>query len=186
MREFALFIPCAIILSEFDFPAIWFMYPLTEFMTSVIFALTRRFTVKKTEYDQSRILRIMIDNSQDSIESALSQSRSFCESLGADTKQEFAVTLVIEEICMSIIRNAMKNMPGGKIRITLNALENGDFALNILDNAVEFNPFSFMTKKIKNENDFDIDEISMTMIKSKTKKLMYRKSSGFNSLSVRI
>ena len=186
MREFALFIPCAIILSEFDFPAIWFMYPLTEFMTSVIFALTRRFTVKKTEYDQSRILRIMIDNSQDSIESALSQSRSFCESLGADTKQEFAVTLVIEEICMSIIRNAMKNMPGGKIRITLNALENGDFALNILDNAVEFNPFSFMTKKIKNENDFDIDEISMTMIKSKTKKFMYRKSSGFNSLSVRI
>lgn len=186
MREFALFIPCAIILSEFDFPAIWFMYPLTEFMTSVIFALTRRFTVKKTEYDQSRILRIMIDNSQDSIESALSQSRSFCESLGADTKQEFAVTLVIEEICMSIIRNAMKNMPGGKIRITLNALENGDFALNILDNAVEFNPFSFMTKKIKNENDFDIDEISMTMIKSKTKKFMYRKSSGFNSLSVKI
>ena len=186
MREFALLIPCAIILSEFDFPAIWFMYPLTEFMTSVIFALTRRFTVKKTEYDQSRILRIMIDNSQDSIESALSQSRSFCESLGADTKQEFAVTLVIEEICMSIIRNAMKNMPGGKIRITLNALENGDFALNILDNAVEFNPFSFMTKKIKNENDFDIDEISMTMIKSKTKKFMYRKSSGFNSLSVRI
>ena len=146
----------------------------------------RSFTVKKTEYDQSRILRIMIDNSQDSIESALSQSRSFCESLGADTKQEFAVTLVIEEICMSIIRNAMKNMPGGKIRITLNALENGDFALNILDNAVEFNPFSFMTKKIKNENDFDIDEISMTMIKSKTKKFMYRKSSGFNSLSVRI
>lgn len=186
MREFALLIPCAIILSEFDFPAIWFMYPLTEFMTSVIFALTRRFTVKKTEYDQSRILRIMIDNSQDSIESALSQSRSFCESLGADTKQEFAVTLVIEEICMSIIRNAMKNMPGGKIRITLNALENGDFALNILDNAVEFNPFSFMTKKIKNENDFDIDEIGMTMIKSKTKKFMYRKSSGFNSLSVRI
>ena len=147
MREFALLIPCAIILSEFDFPAIWFMYPLTEFMTSVIFALTRHFTVKKTEYDQSRILRIMIDNSQDSIESALSQSRSFCESLGADTKQEFAVTLVIEEICMSIIRNAMKNMPGGKIRITLNALENGDFALNILDNAVEFNPFSFMTKR---------------------------------------
>lgn len=186
MREFALLIPCAIILSEFDFPAIWFMYPLTEFMTSVIFALTRRFTVKKTEYDQCRILRIMIDNSQDSIESALSQSRSFCESLGADTKQEFAVTLVIEEICMSIIRNAMKNMPGGKIRITLNALENGDFALNILDNAVEFNPFSFMTKKIKNENDFDIDEISMSMIKSKTKKFMYRKSSGFNSLSVRI
>ena len=77
-------------------------------------------------------------------------------------------------------------MPDGKIRITLNALENGDFALNILDNAVEFNPFSFMTKKIKNENDFDIDEISMAMIKSKTKKFMYRKSSGFNSLSVRI
>ncbi len=186
MREFALLIPCALILSEFDFPAIWFMYPLTELLTSVIFALTRRFTVKKTEYDRNRILRIMIDNAQDSIENALSQSRSFCESLGADAKQEFAVTLVIEEICMSIIRNAMKNMPDGKIRITLNALENGDFALNILDNAVEFNPFSFMTKKIKNENDLDIDEISMAMIKSKTKKFMYRKSSGFNSLSVRI
>lgn len=186
MREFALLIPCALILAKFDLPAIWFMYPLNEFLTSVIFAITRRFTVKKTEYDRNRILRIMIDNSENSIENALSQSRSFCESLGAGAKQEFAVTLVIEEICMSIIRNAMKNMPDGKIRITLNALENGDFALNILDNAVEFNPFSFMTKKIKDENDFDIDEISMAMIKSKTKKFMYRKSSGFNSLSVRI
>ena len=43
-----------------------------------------------------------------------------------------------------------------------------------------------MKKNIMNDHDFDIDEISMTMIKSKTKKFMYRKSSGFNSLSVRI
>ena len=84
------------------------------------------------------------------------------------------------------MRNAMKDVSDGKIRITVLALENGDFAVNFLDNAVEFNPFSFVTGKITAESDFNIDEISMTMIKNKTKKMTYHKCGGFNALAVYI
>ena len=87
---------------------------------------------------------------------------------------------------MSIIRNAMKNVSDGKNRITLLAMEDGDFVLNVLDNAVVFNPFSLKSKKLDADNDFDIDEISITMIKKKTKQFMYRRCNGFNSLVVRI
>ena len=87
---------------------------------------------------------------------------------------------------MSIMRNVMRDKTDGKIRITVSASPDGDFTLHILDNAVEFNPFSFGTKKMHSENDFDIDEVAMAMIKKKAKKFMYRKCSGFNSLVIRI
>lgn len=187
MREFLVIIPCAVVLAKLNFAAVWFMYPITELITCVCFIFFKRFVIKgETAFDESRILRITIGNRGADIENALNLSGEFCEKWEANPGQEYAVTLVIEEICMSIIRNAMKDTSDGKIRITLLALENGDFSLNILDNAVEFNPFSFKTGKIETENDFDIDEISMTMIKNKTKKFMYRKCSGFNSLAVQI
>ncbi len=186
MREFVILILCAVIFSQAGFGAVWFMYPVTETATYLIFKAISRFVVKKGNIlDNSRIFRITLCNADD-IENVLSLSREFCKRLGADKKQEYAVSLVIEEICMSITRNAIKDIPDGKIRITLLALENGDFVLNFLDNAVEFNPLSFMTGKIETENDFNIDEISLTMIKNKTKKLIYHKCGGFNSLAVYI
>lgn len=187
MREFVVLIACAVLFSKLNFSAIWFMYPVTELVTYILFKIFYHLTKKSNnEFDENRILRITIENSESNMETVLSDSSEFCKKWNSDAKQEYAVLLVIEEICMSIMRNAMKDISNGKIRITLLALENGDFVLNILDNAVEFNPFSFKTNKINSENDFDIDEISMTMIKNKAKKFMYRKCSGFNSLVIQI
>lgn len=187
MRDFAILIISVFVLSSIGVSAIWFMYPLTELLTYLIFKVISIFAEKRNNtFDETRILRVTISNTNDSFENALRLSGEFCRRWNADAKQEYAVILVIEEICMSIIRNAMQNVKDGRIRITLLALEDGDFVLNILDNAVDFNPFSFNTRKIETENDFDIDEISMTMIKNKTKKFMYRKCSGFNSLVVQI
>ena len=186
MREFVILVLCAVIFSQMGFGAIWFMYPMTEIATYLIFKVICRFVVRENGMlDAGRIFRITLSGVDD-MEDVLRRNGEFCKRWGADTKREYAVTLVIEEICMSIMRNAIKDIPGGKIRITLLALENGDFALNFLDNAVEFNPFSFVTGKIETENDFNIDEISMTMIKNKTKKLTYHKCGGFNSLAVYI
>lgn len=186
MREFALLILCALVLSQTGILAIWFMYPITEILSYLIFkAVCHSIVNERGMLDSGRIFRITLSGADD-IENALRQCSEFCKSIGADAKREFAVTLVTEEICMSIIRNAIGDIPGGRIRITLLALENGDFVLYFLDNAVEFNPFSFVTGKITAENDFNIDEISMTMIKNNTKKLMYHKCGGFNSLAVYI
>ena len=137
-------------------------------------------------FDPERILRLTVENESEDIGMLLNKSVDFCEKWNANESQKYSVTLVIEEICMSIIRNAMKDVPDGKIRITLLAMEDGDFVLNILDNAVVFNPFSFRTKRVEKEKEFDIDEISMMMIKKKAKQFMHRRYNGFNSLVVRI
>ena len=186
MREFAILIPCAVAFSWTGVLAIWFMYPVTEIAAYLIFKLIRRRVVtERGMLGSDRIFRITLTEAGD-IGNVMQRCGEFCKRFGADAKCEFAVTLVTEEICMSIMRNAMKDVSDGKIRITVLALENGDFAVNFLDNAVEFNPFSFVTGKITAESEFNIDEISMTMIKNKTKKMTYHKCGGFNSLAVYI
>ena len=186
MREFAILILCEVAFSWTGVLAIWFMYPVTEIATYLIFKLIRRRVVtERGMLGSDRIFRITLTEAGD-IGNVMQRCGEFCKRFGADAKCEFAVTLVTEEICMSIMRNAMKDVSDGKIRITVLALENGDFAVNFLDNAVEFNPFSFVTGKITAESEFNIDEISMTMIKNKTKKMTYHKCGGFNSLAVYI
>ena len=186
MREFAILITCAVAFSWTGVLAIWFMYPVTEIAAYLIFKLIRRRVVtERGMLGSDRIFRITLTEAGD-IGNVMQRCGEFCKRFGADAKCEFAVTLVTEEICMSIMRNAMKDVSDGKIRITVLALENGDFAVNFLDNAVEFNPFSFVTGKITAESEFNIDEISMTMIKNKTKKMTYHKCGGFNALAVYI
>ena len=65
-------------------------------------------------------------------------------------------------------------------------MPDGDFRLNVLDNAVKFNPFSIHSVKDSESKDFDFDEISINLVKKKAKKFMYRQCSGFNSLVVQI
>ena len=187
MRECVVLLFCALLFSKIDFSLIWYMYPVTELVTYGVFCAVKRWVVKKkSDADDERVLRMTVCNADGDIARALEKSRAFCLSQKADPKQEYAVTLAIEEVCMSIMRNVMRDKTDGKIRITVSASPDGDFTLHILDNAVEFNPFSFGTKKMHSENDFDIDEVAMAMIKKKAKKFMYRKCSGFNSLVIRI
>ena len=187
MRGFVILIPCVLIFASFGENLIWLMFPVPELVTLLLFYLFRKYCLKKKEsFDRERILRLTIENESEDIGMLLNKSVDFCEKWDASESQKYSVTLVIEEICMSIIRNGMKDVPDGKIRITLLAMEDGDFVLNILDNAVVFNPFSLKSKKNENEKEFDIDEISMMMIKKKTKQFMHRRYNGFNSLVVRI
>jgi Na+-driven multidrug efflux pump len=189
MRGFVILIPSVLIFSRFGASAIWLMFPATELVTLILFYIYRAFSKdNEKQFDPDRILRITIGNDEEKIGELLNKSIDFCETWNASEQQKYSVTLVIEEICMSIIRNALKSVPDGKIRVTLLAMEDGDFVLNVLDNAVVFNPFSLKQKNMEEESefDFDIDEISLMMIKKKSKKFMYRRSSGFNSLVVRI
>ena len=131
-------------------------------------------------------MRLTMENDTEKIGELLDRSITFCETWDANVQQTYSVTLVIEEICTSIMRNAMKNLPDGMIRVTILAMENGDFVINVLDNAVVFNPFSIKAKKANTETDFDIDEVSILMIKKKSKEFMYRRNNGFNSLVIRV
>lgn len=187
LRNFVILLPCVILFSHTGIENIWLLYPVTELVSLLIFYLYRKID-KSHEllFDKRRILRIIVENEAEDMGIVIDKSMEFCEKWEATPQQQYSVTLIIEELCMSIIKNGMINVPERKIRITLLAMEDGDFVLNLLDNAVVFNPFLQKTKKVDLNEDFDIDDISMMIIKKKSKKFMYRRCNGFNSLVVRI
>ncbi len=187
LQSLVVAVPSIYICSMAGLKYVWYAFPLTEAITFIIFAIYYILSCKKVQhFDEARIMRTFVENEDDAISRLLDQSEEFCDSWNADTNQKYCVMLIIEEIVASISRNVLNDSDDGVIRVTLLAMEDGDFTLNVLDNATDFNPFSITKKKKIPDTDFDIDEISMALIKKKTKKYMYRRCYGFNSLVVRI
>ncbi len=187
LRNFAVLLPSAIVMSLSGISCVWFLFPFSEAITFVLFCLPLIFRKKENLlFDEDKILRIHVTEDPTTVAEMLEQCDTFCEKREATPAQQYCVRLILEEIVTSIIRNALTNTKDGRIRITLLAMPNGDFILHILDNAVVFDIFSFHPKKEKSPTDFDIDEISMKLIKKNVKTYIYRQSHGFNSLTVRM
>lgn len=185
LRNFVILIPCVFLFSYFGEKVIWFAFPVTELISLLIFILFRH-RIKKDEYSAEKTLQLTLKKDGAEFESALEKIEQFCSENGASEKQKYYARLVIEELCMSIIRNALVNIDGGRIRVTLNSEENGEFTIRFIDNAVVFNPFSKHAAKVDMDRDFDIDAVSMSIIRRGTKEFMYRRTQGFNSLVVRL
>lgn len=188
MKRFAVLIPCALLLSRFGLFAIWFMFPVTELLSFLAFLVYRRCTSRTASvFDPARVLRFTFQNNNQDLSRLFSESESFCQQWSSNPQQQYYVSLVIEELCTSIIRNAFQNDPEGEIRFTLLAMPEGDFKLHMLDNAVKYDPFSIHGEiKKEEELDFDFDAISIRLVKKNAKKFMYRQCCGFNSLVVQI
>lgn len=187
LRNFFVLIPCVLLLVQIDVKWIWWMYPITELLTFLLFlAGYRFFTSKRNRLNPERLLRLTIQQ-EDQVAQVLDTVSNFCEIWKADTRQGHFVTMAVEEITMAIFQKAMGVSVDGRIRITLIAQENGDFELHFIDNAAKFDPFSLKSARVKNFfEDLDINAVGMTIIRKKAKEFMYRQCQGFNSLMVRI
>ncbi len=187
LKNLLVAVPCVIFFSTLGSRWIWIAFPVSEAVSLVFFLLYYGISQKKkTQFDQSRIFRVTLSGNDAEISALLDRCEEFCDKWQAQPSQKYYVTLVIEEIVASIVRNALGHSPDGKIRVTLISEPNGDFTLHILDNAIEYNPLSMRVRGKTNRTDFDIDEVSVLLIKKKTKKYLYRQFTGFNSLTVRI
>ncbi len=186
LRNFAVLIPCLLLLCRFGDRAIWFVFPVTEALSFFIFAAFERsvFASANTA-DSDRTLIITITDTEE-LEGALLESEEFCTRLGASDRQLYLMRFIIEELCMSVVRNAFKGVEDGKIRITVNAEDNGDFTVRLLDNAVSYNPFLKKGAKVDLNKDFDVDAVSISVIKKGSREFTYRRSQGFNAVAVRI
>ena len=178
--------PCIILFSLLGNTAVWFAFPVSEAAAFALFMLYYVIAGKKrVRFDESRVYRVNLSGKNAEISALLDGCEEFCDKWSANSSQKYCVMLVIEEIVTSIVRNALGHTPDGKIRITLIAMPDGDFTLHVLDNATEYNPLSG-TGKAGHQTDFDIDEVSIILIKKKAKKYLYRQCTGFNSLTVQI
>lgn len=178
--------PCVILFSLLGSADVWYAFPVAEAISLALFLLYYLISEKKrVRFDEKRVYRVTLSGEDAEISALLDGCEEFCDKWEAKPGQKYCVTLVIEEIVTSIVRNALGHTPDGKIRITLIAMPDGDFALHVLDNATEYDPLSG-SGKAKQKNDFDIDEVSIILIKKKAKKYLYRQCTGFNSLTVQI
>ena len=186
LRGAVLLLPLTVLGGFFgDIRTFWLVFPLAEIGTWVLFRLFVRFRrcYEVKLLAEERIYRKTVSGSTEDVMVADREIGAFCERRGVDAKRAYAVTLAVEEICATIVKNGMKD---GFIRITLLDDPEGDIILMLRYNDDYFNPFSLQTNKASRDGDFDMDAMGILMIRKQSKDFAYRRYQGLNSLVVRL
>ena len=186
LRGCVVLLPCTVFFSFLSLRGFWWLYPVNEALSLLLFTVWRRLTKREGAFDLTRVYHMTIHGSNEDISALTSGIEEFCEQWEAAPRQQYFVTMAVEEVCMAIISNAFGNMDDGEIQVTLVALENGDFELHIRDNAAFFDPFSLQTGRLGGKEQVDMDAMGMMVIKQQAKEFFYRQYQGFNTLVVRI
>lgn len=191
LRSFALLVPAAILFARLGLPGFWYLYAFAEWGSLLlwnIYCRVRRAELMQVGSDQEKIYSKTILSQNEDIAALVLEVESFCELRGASMKQNYFVTMAVEEICQAIMQHAFGSRGQGYIQITLIADGGGEFELHIRDSAVAFNPFEMKTGKIRLgvEDQDSLDAMGILMVKTKAKEFFYRSYQGFNTLTIRI
>ena len=186
LRGAAVLIPVTLFFSALGRRFFWWLYPVTEALTLLIFAGYCRYAAgRREEAEDGRVYTVTIHNKYEELASLLSEIEGFCERWGASAKQIYFATMTVEELCAAIMQNGFGEMDG-YIQITLVAEAGCAFSLHIRDNAVSFNPFSLQTGRMGGDEEVNPDALGILVIREKAEEFFYRRYQGFNTLVVRI
>ena len=186
LRGAAVLLPVTLLFSAWGGRFFWWLYPVTEALTLLIFAGYCRYTAgRQEESEEGRVYTATIHNKYEELSSLLSEIESFCKRWEAAAKQIYFVTMTVEELCAAIMQNGFGETDG-YIQITLVAEAGGAFSLHIRDNAVSFNPFSLYTSRLGGDGKVNPDALGILVIREKAEEFFYRRYLGFNTLVVRI
>ncbi len=184
LRGAAILLPCTVLFSLGGLEMFWWLFPVTEIGSLIIFALV--FKGKRITFDEERVFTKTIGANNEDVGSLINQVIEFCEKWDAKPAQTFSVTMTVEEICLVVIAKGF-GPEGGYICVTLVSDQSGDFELHIRYNAInDFDPFSIRDKKACLDEDFDMDGLGMQVIRKNVKEFFYRKYQGFDTLVVKI
>ena len=186
LRGAVLLLPLTVLGGLFgDIRTFWLAFPLAEIGAWALFRLVVRF---RPGYEvrllaEERIYQKTVSGSTEDVMAADREIEAFCKRRSVDAKRAYAVTLAVEEICATIVKNGMKD---GSICITLIDDPDGDIILILRYNDDYFNPFSLQTNMANAEGNFDMDAMGILMIRKQSKDFAYRRYQGLNSLVVRL
>ena len=191
LRGALILIPVSLICVFFGERAFWLTYPITEFITLMVFTVyVKVFFKQRKRVEAERIFSRTLHNDLGEISPAVEEIESFCEKWEAAPKQQYYVQMTVEEMCGAIIEKGFtgNNADRGNIQLTLVARDDNEFSLHVRDNASLFNPFAIEKKGGKGEKDDnpDFNALGMDVIKQKSKSFYYRRYQGFNTMVVRI
>lgn len=187
LRGAVVLIPCTILFSVLGLEFFWWLFPVTEMVSVILFfGWVRLFHIKMDNMDLNRVFCRTISGENREIGKLTDEMEKFCEKWGADPGQTYFCIMSAEEVCLSIISNGFGQEGEGYIQVTLVAAEDGSMELHIRDSAVSFNPFSLETGQMDESGEFDMDAIGIFVIKQKAKEFFYRRYQGFNTLVIKI
>ena len=187
LRGFAVLIPMTLLFSRFGLEGFWWLFPVTELVSLGIFALSAvggRYVV--AQIDPERVLQRTIPSTAADVGAVSQELEEFCQRWDAQIRQQYFVTMAVEELGMAILQHGFSGRADGYIQITVIALEDGTFELHLRDDAVTFDPFSLDTARAGEEDAFDVDSLGVMVIKQRAKSFFYRRYQGFNTLIIRI
>lgn len=184
LRGAVIIIPAALLFSGGSLDYFWLIFPITEILTFALFMLIRKkFTVPNLE--ESRIFQKMIRTTEQDIGNVSVEVGEFCEKFEATIKQQYFISMTVEELAMAILNNGLVNTKDGYIQISVLAFPDGKFEVHLRDNAVTFNPFE-LEHSGNMDDDTDFNAVGVSVIKNKAEEFFYRRYQGFNYLVLKI
>ncbi len=187
MRGIAILLPCTLMFANFGLERFWWLFPVTEISTCVIFFIWKRAVHYKVgEEDSDRVFQYTIEGNVTDLAEVCRGLEAFCEQWGASMKQQYFVVMTLEELGMAILTHGIRENAKGYIQITVIAGEDGKFKLHLRDNAVTFNPFSLETEKVGASQGVNLDAMGILVLKEKAEDFYYQRYQGFNSLVLTI
>lgn len=187
LRGAVLLIPFTFLCYNFGLQFFWLLFLLTEAGALFVFLLLGiggRY--RRTELAEERIFQKTILSNAEDVMDVSQELEAFCESWGADMKQQMLATMTIEEIGMAILKHGFQGRTDGYIQITAIMEGDGMLELHIRDDATTFNPFDMNTQRASIDEEFDMDSMGVLVIKKRAKEFLYRQYQGFNTLIIKI
>ena len=186
LRGAAVLIPMTLIFARLGLKGFWWLFPATELLSLGIFALSAaggRYAV--AQIDPERVFQRTIPSTAEDVGAVSQELGEFCERWSTQVRQQYFVTMAVEELGMAILQHGFYGRCDGYLQITVIAQE-GCFEVHLRDDAVTFDPFSLETGPAGNGENFDVDSMGIMVIKRQAKSFFYRRYQGFNTLIVRI
>lgn len=184
LRGAVILIPMTLVFSGGGLDRFWLLFPITEILTFVLFVILRKkFAIPNL--DEKRIYQKTIRSTEQDIEKVSIEVGEFCESWEATVKQQYFISMTVEELAMAILHKGLAGLQDGYIQISILAFENNEFEVHLRDNAVTFNPFELEHRGDMDE-DTDFTAVGVGVIKTKAKEFYYRRYQGFNYLVLKV
>lgn len=178
--------PCALLIGFLAPHYFWYVFPITEVLSLVVFFLWAHQTKPSTQpFDPEDVFSYTTDGQIDDVSAMTDAIETFCQSHHATTFQSYYAVMATEELSLAIVREGFPHHGKCMIQLTIIALPEGELEIHLRDNAKDFNPFTLETDLVNGEH-VDMDAMGVLVIKSRANSFFYRRYQGFNSLIVRI
>ena len=183
-------LPCTLLFSFLGIHWFWWLFPVTEVISLALFLLWKKATGYRVQtVDPQRVFQRMILNSEKNLVEVCGQMEEFCSRWNALPKQEYLVSLAMEELGMAILTQGISTQKKGYLQITLVASPEGNFQLHLRDNAKQFNPFAMVAEPVNiadNHGKAKLDGLGILILQQKAKSFFYQRYQGFNNLVITI